>query len=262
MRLKRFLAISGILTLAFGSGGRLTSYPQQRVSQDREVAGAIDDLWSANDEERQAAKEKLIQLGQASVQPLIDLLQDIITNPTARYLRGKEMEASELDERLRSLPKESRREAVRLVNQLGELVVNWRLKSDICELLGRLRAEAAIPVLMKMMETEDSIGSEERMNPAMKALVRIGPVIFPRIIEAIETAESRAAATKFGFDHTPSEFFIRAETVKIQARAAMILGAMGDTRALPILEELLNKNRDEELLRYVKEAIRQIWKSN
>ena len=260
MHSKRFLAVSGILTMAFSLGFLLTSYPQRRVSHDREVAGAINDLWSGNDEERQAAKEKLIQLGQASVQPLIDLLQDIVTNPTPRYLHGKEIEAYELKEHLHLLPEANRREKVRLIHQLGELEVSWRVKSDICELLGRLRAEAATPVLIKMMETEDSIGSEERMNPAMKALVRIGPVIFPRIIEAIETAESRAAAVKID-DHPPSDFFIRAETVKIQARAAMVLGAIGDTRALPILEELLNKNRDEEIIHYVQEAIGQILKS-
>src|SRR5580765_6519442 len=108
MRLKKLLAISGILTMSFSLGFLLTISPKQTVSQDRAVAGAIDGLWSSNDEERLAAKEKLIQLGQASVQPLIRLLQDLVTNRTQRYLHGKAQEASELKARLDSLPEKNR----------------------------------------------------------------------------------------------------------------------------------------------------------
>src|SRR5262249_1808251 len=74
---------------------------------------------------------------------------------------------------------------------------------------------------------------------AMATLARIGGPAVPKVIEAIQNAPKTAAAIPFANEAKWPERFIRKETIKLQARAAMVLGEIGDGRALPVLKSLL-----------------------
>jgi hypothetical protein len=72
---------------------------------------------------------------------------------------------------------------------------------------------------------------------AMNSLVEIGEPVVPELIEAIETAYNRAAALTSGQERR-SEWLINVDRELLQVRAAMVLGMIGDDRALPILKSL------------------------
>lgn len=223
-------------------------------TQDETVEAAIKQLQSA--EERQAAKEQLLRLGPRAVKSLILLLEDLTRHPDFRYPPGKsEVDLTRLQERLNKIPEdamEERAEAIRLISSLD---ISQRLKEDVCELLGRLHAEEAIPVLIEAMEAEMGIGQWERMSPAMYALIEIGEPAVPKLLEAMETARDRVIAMCAADKDPPSDFFIRTETVKNQARAAMVLERIGDERALPVLERIKSTTESEWLIPYLERSI-------
>lgn len=227
-----------------------------------QAGGLVEQLWSADEKERESAKALLVKLGEKSVPPLIMLLTELERDPTPRYAPGREEEAKQAETDYRSLVESGRREEARdALHHLMNLKVNWRLKQDVCELLGRLKAEEATGILIESMEDWPSSESWENMNPAMSALVEIGSAAVPKIIEALETARRRAAATPFA-DRQPSDFFVKAETAKYQARSAMVLGDIGDARALSVLESLETSTDSQWLLPYFRRAILKIRENN
>lgn len=254
---------AGLFFLGVGflssAGYFLVAKVQTRPKVDEPVALAIKKLWSAEESERQSAKNALVQTGPEAVRPLMALLEDLIRHPGIRYAEGKnERDFVKLKERIDRIPPDLLQERAETMKSLSNVAIGWRLKSDSCELLGRLRAEEAIPILIEAMEDEDSIDSWESMNSAMLALVEIGSAAVPEIIRSIETANERAAATPFPEGEHPSDFFVKTETAKNQARAAMVLGEIGDVQALPVLEELRRSTDNGFLRPYVDRAIKTI----
>jgi len=136
------------------------------------------------------------------------------------------------------------------------MLINQRLKEDVCELLGRLKAVEAVAVLIEAMESWPGSDSWENSNPAMDALQKIGSPAVDDIIEAVESAKQRAAKPQ-GDGH-PSDFFVSTEAAKNQARASIVLAAIGDARALPVLERLENSTDSQWLAPYLRRAIAQI----
>lgn len=240
--------------------------PLHGDSKDNQAEAAVMQLWSADESERQAGKEKLIELGPKGIPLLVALLQELASDGSIRYMRGKEREGVEAHERLKRLMKIGTDEEVReALYQASSLTINWRLRNDVCELLGRLHAEEAIPTLIDMMGQDVSSGNWETMSPEMHALVQIGLPAVPKLIDAIETAETKAVSTRV-FDDDPifteevKRRMIKLDTLQIQVRAAMVLGRIGDDQALPALEKLQNTTDSEYLVRYVKEAEEKIKK--
>src|SRR5712692_9741842 len=124
-----------------------SSQPVSSGREDRLGASlAVRKLWSAIDEERQEGIDDIHRFGGASVEPLISLLKDLLHDPKARFPIGKEKEGAKV---LRDYVRGPRN--FDLGMRLGSLVINSRLMSDSVRLLGDLRAEKAVPVLVEIM---------------------------------------------------------------------------------------------------------------
>lgn len=252
MRSQVGLSIIGIVSLGLVLWFRVG--PGTTNIRDDEATAAIEQLHSADLTIRNAAKEKLVRIGPRAMRPLAMFLEDLIRHPRERYPLGKtEKDLDDLKKRIAAIPEDDPIAKVEAGKQLAALVINQRLREDTCELLGRLHAVEAVPVLIQAMEYEPSDSSWETMNAAMRALIEIGSPAVPEIIEAIETARSRAESTPYADGH-PSEFFVKTESAKNQARATMVLGEIKDLRALPVLEWLRNTSDSEWLIPYIERA--------
>lgn len=164
---------------------------------------AVKQLQSPKEAERQAAKETLIQLGSSAIPPLVKVLKDLVANQNRSYVIPDEDEEAEIQS---------------------------RLQPDVYELLGRLHAEEAVPLLIKAMEERQPYKLSEYCDLDMRALVEIGPAAVPRLIESMEEAETTAEQN----EHEG----LQVTALMIKLRAGMVLGDIGDVRALPILEKL------------------------
>ncbi len=207
----------------------LVSRPADVVQSDP-VQSVIGQLSAADPDDRRTAKEKIIQIGAPAIQPLIAFLTDLMRDPHNRYANGTTetdfIDARERAERIQ--PSDAGRQAA-AARQLSTMLINQRLKEDVCELLGRLRAESAVAVLIEAMESWPGGDSWENSNAAMEALQEIGAPAVPGIIEAVESAEQRAATPRG--EGQPSAFFVSTEAAKNQARASIVLGR-SEMRAL------------------------------
>jgi len=127
--------------------------------------------------------------------------------------------------------------------------------------LGDPKSDEVIARLIEFMnEPESENATKEYWNAAMEALAKIGGPAVPKLMEAIQGAPNKAASKRFADGTGLSDFGIRVETSKIQTRAAMVLGRIGDARALPVLKALRSDNG--VMLYYVNEAIERIEKAN
>ncbi|HWO02548.1 MAG TPA: hypothetical protein VNS63_25115 [Blastocatellia bacterium] len=236
---------------------------QERAVDEEASRWAIKQLWSADQGEREAAKVNLLRLNQKAIPQLIALLRDIESDPRPRYAPGREDDVVEAEARYRALLKSGKTEESReALDDLMNIRITWRLKKDVCELLGRLHAEEAIPALIDAMVSQDSVGSWETMSPQMQALMDIGAPAVVKLIEAIETAEQRADAIEFKdepiFTEEARRRIAKIQVFQTKARACMVLGEIGDGRALPALEKLLSETDDPILSPYIIEGLKKI----
>ena len=120
-------------------------------------------------------------------------------------------------------------------------------------------ANASVPKLIRLSWSRGAfvVGLSFRVylaSPSIAALVRIGHPGVPQIVSAIEVAET-AASLAFppkGLDGIKT----REELAnKIRSTVANVLSQIGDVRALPVLESLLEKSDDGEVRSRCREAI-------
>lgn len=212
----------------------------QRPGDDVTITSAIRGLRSSSEDQRQKAKAEFIQIGAKAIPALMALLEDLIKRPQApRFVTGKEKEGEEAWSNLDSTPPQPDQ-----VRNLMNLDISWRLNADVCELLGRLHALEAVPLLLQTMEEREEYFGTGRMGFEMKALVEIGEPAIPQIVALFEAADSKAASLRFG-DPQPSLedqiTYKRGYAAIIRARAAIVLGEIGSVDALPALKESLQK---------------------
>jgi hypothetical protein len=93
-----------------------------------------------------------------------------------------------------------------------------------------LRIEADIN---RVLTQETGSLTHENWSAAMEDLVEAGTRAVPKLLETIERARDLARSYRGA-----SDFFIKTQTRIIQTRAVMILGQIGDARALPVLNKL------------------------
>jgi len=108
----------------------------------------------------------------------------------------------------------------------------------------------------KLMWEENGSGAKIYWTASMEQLVKSGEPVVSDLIAAIETAHNKAASRTYP-GRQPSEWRIHHDTEMLQTRAAMVLGKIGDTRALPVLLDLDCKD-NFLMCHYVKEAIESI----
>ncbi|MEK6301669.1 MAG: hypothetical protein AABO41_13245 [Acidobacteriota bacterium] len=216
--------------------------PCHSVSKDDPVGEAITQLRSRDSIAREAAKETLLKHGSEAVRALIAALQELSVDLKPHFDLGNEAEGAEDLRRYEELPVPERSPS-----EVLSIDITWRLKQDMIELLGRLRDEAAVPILIELTQQELHTGQNEYLRPPMKALVQIGEPGVPRIIEAIESVRSTVAAAFSTCCPNVTEAQRRAilesqEEILI-SRLAIVLGEIRDRRALPALEKLVGPPR-------------------
>jgi hypothetical protein len=248
----------------------LLSFVIPRQSDDEQLNAAIKQLFSANDNERHSATEKIIQFGSIATKPLISLLEQIIEKPSRFYPSGREKEGAAAYERLQEAFRNGDNlTAERAREEHSKLDITFRLKGDIITLLGELKSEEALPILLRLMWRDlevEMISKRPRWNNAMKALVNMGGIAVPTLIETLERAESLANSIEYNdvqfSDGTGLTIQDQVEKNKrrIQTRAILVLGEIGDERALTALERMLQGDGDllENQRVYVREAIEKL----
>ena len=235
--------------------GAMPSAPTQAPVTDQDQASAgelVDLLWSPDHAQRRAAECKLVKLGAAAIPPLLSLLQDIASNPrTARFPIGREEEAHQALEHYRDYSPED----------LYDLEITGRLRDDAAELLAQLHAVESVPLLIELMRRRVAIDWPRGLDRVMRSLVQIGAPAVPDLIQELESAASNASSLVISDEVAPSrsggEPRLHGENTKwdrsreisiIQIRAVLVLGEIGDERALPALETLLLNDPSEPRL--------------
>ena len=198
---------------------------------------ALRQLRSEDARVRLGAKQKLIELGNAAVSSLVSKLEDLVQRPRPTFEWGKEAEGEQASiQRVNSI--EAGEKGIIVA---GPPDIYWRLVEDLVDLLGRLKAPQAIPVLLEAMKWDEMRTLGEQMRPEMKALLEIGEAAVPQLCEAFATAEpDEASVLKYGSQDMTIEQRRRALEGRAhcyQARLAMVLSEIGSIRALPVLED-------------------------
>jgi HEAT repeat protein len=231
----------------------------------RQVRSAIQKLWSLNDHERESGKNEILRLGDAAIDALILFLVELLEDLRPRFANHTEREGeAAVDRSLQGMKTQAVRETLRT------LLINGRLMSDAIELLGRLKAEKAVPVLVRIMTGRNIFMGWG--GPEMVALCRIGPASVPYLIALVEDARSWASQEwdlavcmltrdpqlarqaiplppvgdngqedAQDKDDEGYEDAIVRRTNAIRVRAVEVLGKIGDRRALPVLNGLLQE---------------------
>lgn len=237
-------------------------YPVPHGQDDfRKATAAIRDLSSSDPLERLQAKRRLVELWPSSGPPLLDTLAELTRNPYPRYPIGQEQEGARLLERHNRKIESAESEDAIESHELANLIITTRLRDDIISVIGDLRMTEAIPLLIEIMLDEQSLGATEQMNGAMIALKQIGEPAVPALIATLESVDKSPSA-----EMSPHYNIEAAETASarisiFRSRAAMVLGEIGDIRALPALESL-QITADRFLHPYVDDALRAIRKKN
>jgi HEAT repeat protein len=243
--------------------GRSFPVPQRATGDNKEMREAADALCSANPEERAQAKDAIFRMGSSAVPFLVAELDDLLMGEHTIYANGRELDAKRALARYETaILTGDDKERQQALEEVTNLVVTSRFRNDIIELLGRLKAVQAIPSLIAAMRGEQSAGASEQMSMAMRSLVEIGRPSVPPLLKLLEDAETVASSApnvaNTKVTQAEKRISTRLEVLRIRARAAMVLGEIGDPRALPVLEGLLSSSQDQILAPYVAAAINRI----
>ncbi len=221
---------------------------------DNQVNEAIKLLCMDDDAQRYKGKELILNIGMKAIAPLLVTLKAVADNsPDERIFTYKDTI---------QVPQSAYRfqREIEILKRRLTAQARSRLKQDIINLLVSLHAEESVPLLVKLLLQEPEIAGLKReiMYPEMKALVELGTISVPHIIELIVTSDAIANAMPI-YDKLISEEekIARINSIKhlIQKRAVIILGKIRDARALPTLYHLFHTTKEESLLSYIEEAI-------
>jgi hypothetical protein len=256
VKLSLVLVVVASLTVAW-------SLRQSQTDKRGLAAEAIKKLWSDDPEERESGKQDLLHLGSVSAEPLLALLKDLGSNQRPRFPTGKEAESAEALERFKAMNK-NKGVPRELFENVFRAEISWRLKQDACELLGKLRAQIAIPKLLEMMIGEPLLGASEHFSPEMTALAEIGDFAIQPLIQTLTESQRIAESDQFSpeIPKEAQESHIRQQSMLIKTRCAMVLGKIGNASALPALEGFLERETNPLVSESLREAIEQIKKNN
>ena len=218
-------------------------------------------LCSEEKTERENAKKALIDRGSSSIPPLVSLLRCIIkrTMPEFGVKQGKE-EPDDAEECPPDLIIEPS------VVNMNPDVPTWQLKRDVIEVLGKLKAVEAVPLLIKLEESEPARTRREKVNPVMSALVEIGPPAVDKLLEMLEDSisfvhsleEERNSGTLEAQDYER----IISRNCGFQATIILALGKIGEARSLLALNNMSKAPHEKALDYYLEEAIKTIKEKN
>jgi HEAT repeat protein len=263
------------------------STPNSKIEQ------LVEKLRSSNRSVREQTKIYLTLSGSKAIAPLLDLLLDLAINRHPRFQIGEEEKGEAMVAKYCEIMKQEgiySNKLDALSDKLDDLAINDRLARDIIFLLGKLKAEAAVPLLIKRMEYLAISGYGNYYTEEKIALESIGSSAIPYLIKSITEAESRVRAEAiedlpFNYwisweqvdqeqfesisssdsenDLDPDEFAraesdFQMEKDFIQFSALIVLRMMKARQAIPDLEKILSTTTDKHLIYQIEEAITRI----
>ena len=248
--MKLAIRVFRLLLIPILVAGSVSALVQQQITGAYgRIELAIKQLESSDEGQRAGAKEALVQYGSTAIPSILRLLDEIqrgrlgAREPIRRYATSKEVEGERAYQRYRRAVvdgdvKKQRRAA----DEFAKLEITSRLQDDACLLLGHLKAAEAIPALIEAMKHEQRFGEMPFWSLPMRSLVQIGTPAVPSLIELIErspdTMIREARADEDPAEADTAQKLVALRVAGIQKTAAMVLGEIGDARALPILEDL------------------------
>jgi hypothetical protein len=156
-----FLCAGLLLGSVYRSGSEGKS-SQTSQSQDSNIKVMIEKLWSP-ERARLEAKKEIMTTGLAAAPSLMELLArlaDEMDQP--HFATGKEREAEIFLKDPSGHP------------DLAEFVITWRLILDCTELLSQMKCVEAVPLLIRVMESRESLNVFEKWSPEMFDLANMG----------------------------------------------------------------------------------------
>lgn len=220
---------------------------------------AIKKLWSPIENERQQGMEQIKQLGDRGIEPLLALLTDLSHNNKPQFLTGNEEEGERLLKEYRNNPENDK-----VARRIAAITINERLKSDIVNLLGDLRAEKAVPILVEIVN-KNLLGMDKSEIYALRC---IGKTAIPELIKDLDESYIRSRGCGMDFYKWTTEYLdaevedkdfdedkLTTEQINsVRQKVIGILAMIPDPRSLPALESLLNTTQDDSLIQSVKLA--------
>jgi HEAT repeat protein len=214
-------------------------------AQRRQIASIIAKLQSRDQSVVFRAQAELAEVGEGAITPLISILTDV-TNQAAK--------------RPESVPSGSAPEPLERVDFDPD--AKSRVENAVYETLGRLHATRAVPLLIAIIEEDETNDMIQGMSPPMRALAQIGTVAVPQLIESIDRAKTTAlgSAELQGSNLTEEERRRNLSWIEggIELRALLVLREIGDQRAIPVLERLQATSDNQFIVRQAREAIEKI----
>ena len=255
-------AVAVLTTLAvldFGTPGHASD--SQKVSS---LAAALRQLGASSEAGRKEAKEALKSGGEQTAQVLLPLLDWIMHD---LHIAGD----PSLDEAKRHLKEALRHDPDALQAAIAldqNIEIHDRLSRDLIEVLASIGTPKAVPLFAKSLYgliDESTGGGPVQFTPGMIGLVLAGEKAVPEVLDVFQRAEALAPFSWAGYPYpngaqAPA---LRTKAFMIRVRAAMVLGEIGDARALPVLKEFLATDGFGQGLfvapaRYIEDAVKKI----
>jgi hypothetical protein len=255
---------------------------------------AVEQLWSSNDSERNAGVERILEIGSSASDLLLETLVSLTQDQYPRFPKGKEEDGKRAVEEYLWAEREFEEDdnavdyqvVIAKKNAVSKLAMNARVMRDVVDLLGQLRAEASIPILIKIANRHWAIGitGPEIRSSETEALTRIGKAAIPSLIKNLDETSIRCSGfepivygwripTEYDDDDDDGEESIRYKIYLIRLRTLSILSEIGVSDAVQPLEKFLENIKQgpqsptptywthDSLIRTIEVAISKIQKT-
>jgi HEAT repeat protein len=186
----------------------------QREAPEADVRALIDELST---DRRTTAKARLLEIGSRAAPYLIARLRDLT----------EIVEESHVTAPVEGYDPESDPAYVEAARRRQTA---WDVIGDCLDLLGWMKSEEAVPAIIKVLEITPLSGREPKRLRPIRALEEIGTPAVPALIEALARAPETARNQK-------SPYYPGERTLQI--RMAFALAQIGDSQAIPALENLI-----------------------
>ena len=231
------IAVFSLSCLAFQMLRRNQHSVQDEIVPRRKIEDTLTKLQSGNESDVLETKAELLEMGRIVIEPLISLLKELNNHAGERSLSAADYVAEQRKQSLDAHAKSMSENA-------------------IYDVLGQLHAAEAVPLLVIIMEEEEIDNLFQGMSPVMRALAQIGDAAVPRLIESIDTAAVLLASRR---TQEALGNLVRGkgaiELGRIQLRATLVLGEIGDPRAVPALQRLQATTDNSFIAREASDAI-------
>ncbi|MGH9760906.1 MAG: hypothetical protein ACREDR_20895 [Blastocatellia bacterium] len=170
-----------------------TSHAEGRtVRRTSNADAAIKLLSSQSDEEREAAKQRLLTLGPKAEPALVKALRLLVSDRRPRFAIGTERQGLRaITQYKRVLSTGARGEQLAAVyDPVSKLSINTRLAEDMIRLLVKLKAKSAIPLYIDLLWGTDFVNPTP--HPGVAALREMGSLAVPALIHEMENAHAVA----------------------------------------------------------------------